>query len=35
VNGVRRDDEHSFDSLLAALVKARSNRASAAVGDQR
>jgi protein-disulfide isomerase len=35
VNGVRHDDEHSFDSLLAALTKARSNRASAAVGDQR
>jgi protein-disulfide isomerase len=35
VNGVRHDDEHSFDSLLAALAKARSNRASAAVGDQR
>jgi protein-disulfide isomerase len=35
VNGVRHDDEHSFDSLLAALANARSNRASAAVGDQR
>ena len=35
VNGVRHDDEYSFDSLLAALAKARSNRGSAAVGDQR
>jgi hypothetical protein len=35
VNGVRPDDEHSFDSLLAALAKARSNRASEAVVDQR
>ena len=35
VNGVRHDDEHGFDSLHAALAKARSNRASEAVVDQR
>ena len=28
VNGVRHDDEHTFDSLLAALEKARSQSAS-------
>ncbi len=27
VNGVRHDDEHTFDSLLAALEKARSQSA--------
>jgi thioredoxin family protein len=35
VNGVRHDDEHDFDSLLAALGKARSDLASEAVDDQR
>jgi predicted DsbA family dithiol-disulfide isomerase len=34
VNGVRHDDEHTFESLLAALGKARSNVASEAVADQ-
>ncbi len=35
VNGVRHDDEHGLDSLLAALAKARSSGASEALGDQR